>query len=147
NLQTSMKRKASAKCFPLEIAHPMLSSLLSIVEKWLPGPRSPRVISASDRRTPRLTRPTLEQLEDRCLLSAATTVPSSTDALNPLTVPLDIFVAAQPKGNPNVVFLGDSIAEGYAYGTGMPIWSATMAPLGAVDYGMGNQTTQTLLYQ
>ena len=91
--------------------------------------------------------PQVEALEDRCLLSALTTVPSTIDILNPLTVPLDMLVAAQPKGNPNVVVLGDSIAAGYAYVTGMPVWSAFLAPLGAVDYGVGNQTTQTLLYQ
>jgi hypothetical protein len=125
----------------------MLSSLFSTAEKWLLGHRSRQMSSGSDRPLSRSVAPSLEQLEDRCLLSAATTVPSAADVLNPLTVPTDILLAAQPKGNPTVVFLGDSIAEGYAYGTGMPLWSAIMAPLGAVDYGVGSQTTQTLLFQ
>jgi lysophospholipase L1-like esterase len=45
------------------------------------------------------------------------------------------------------VFLGDSITAGYAYGTGAPVWSTFIAPLGAADYGVGDQTTQSLLYQ
>jgi beta-glucosidase len=125
----------------------MLSSLFSTVVKGLPGVGSRRTVSRSDRPNPRSTSPTLELLEDRCVLSAVTTLPSATDVLNPLTVPLDILLASMPKGDPHVVFLGDSITAGYAAGTGMPVWSAFLAPLGAVDYGVGNQTTQTLLYQ
>jgi hypothetical protein len=125
----------------------MLSFLFATVVRRLFGCGSGRNLSPLVRPNFRPIPPQVEALEDRCLLSALTTVPSTIDVLNPYTVPLDMFVAAQPKGNPNVVFLGDSIAAGYAYGSGIPVWSAFLAPLGAVDYGVGNQTTQTLLYQ
>src|SRR5690242_16293074 len=125
----------------------MLSSLLSTVTNRLLKRGSRRTDSGSGRPHPGSTSLTLEVLEDRCVLSAVTTLPSATNVLNPLTVPLDVLMASLPKGNPQVVVLGDSIAAGYGYGTGMPVWSAIMAPLGAVDWGVGNQTTQTLLYQ
>jgi hypothetical protein len=125
----------------------MLSFLFATVVKRLFRCRSGRNVFPVIRSDSRSIPLRVEALEDRCLLSAVTTVPSSIDVLNPLTVPVDMFLAAQPKGNPNVVFLGDSIAEGYAFGTGVPVWSTFLAPLGAVDYGVGNQTTQTLLYQ
>src|SRR6516165_8651807 len=102
----------------------MLSSLFATVVKRLFGCRSGRNVSPLVRPHFRSMPPQVEALEDRCLLSALTTVPSTIDILNPLTVPLDMLVAAQPKGNPNVVVLGDSIAAGYAYVTGMPVWSA-----------------------
>ncbi|MHB1421666.1 MAG: GDSL-type esterase/lipase family protein [Gemmataceae bacterium] len=88
----------------------------------------------------------LEVLEDRCLLSATTTVPPLS-AIPPLIALTDIMAAAQPKGNPSVVFVGDSISWEYAYGTGAPIWSANMAPRGMADYGVIGQTTQSLLFQ
>ncbi len=115
----------------------MLSSLFSTITKRPFGNRSHPTNSLP---------PRLEVLEDRCLLSA-TTVPSDVNPFVVLTGPGDVFVASQPKGNPGVVFLGDSIAGGYYYGTGTPVWSAFMAPLGAADYGVGGQTTQTLLFQ
>ena len=89
---------------------------------------------------------TVETLEDRCLLSATTTVPNFSQI--PITIALpDILAATQPKGNPLVVFVGDSISWEYAYGTGAPVWSANMAPLGMADYGVIGQTTQSLLFQ
>jgi lysophospholipase L1-like esterase len=90
--------------------------------------------------------PSLEMLEDRCLLSAVTTVPSLASA-NTLTGLADAYMAALPKENPNIVFLGDSITSGFAYSSGALVWSAFWAPAGAVDYGVPGQTTQTLLYQ
>lgn len=56
-------------------------------------------------------------------------------------------MAAQPKGNPSVVFLGDSIAWSFAYHSGAAVWSQLLAPLGFADYGISGQTTQSLLYQ
>ena len=88
----------------------------------------------------------LEALEERCVLSADTTVP----AINPLDPAIgaaDVMMASLPKGDPSVVFLGDSITWGFAYGSGAPIWSSVLAPRGAVDYGIPGQTTQSLLYQ
>jgi lysophospholipase L1-like esterase len=52
-----------------------------------------------------------------------------------------------PGRNPSIVFLGDSIAWGFASGAGAPLWSAFWAPVGAADYGVLGQTTQSLLYQ
>jgi len=59
----------------------------------------------------------------------------------------DYLFAAGPKGNPGVVFVGDSISWEYAYGSGAAVWSAYMAPLGMASYGVIGQTTQSLLYQ
>jgi platelet-activating factor acetylhydrolase IB subunit beta/gamma len=113
--------------------------------KRLRGIGQSKVVPSSwvpDRRSIPLT---VEVLEDRCLLSASTTVPE----FNPFSsVGMgDMLMASSPKGNSSIVFLGDSITWGFAYGTGAPIWSAFMAPLGAVDYGIIGQTTQSLLAQ
>ncbi len=89
---------------------------------------------------------TVEELEERCVLSVDTTV-ASPSAPSPFTAPGDVIVASQPKGNPGIVFLGDSITWGFANGLGAPVWSAAMAPLGAADYGVSGQTTQSLLFQ
>jgi platelet-activating factor acetylhydrolase IB subunit beta/gamma len=59
----------------------------------------------------------------------------------------DILMAMQPKGAPTIVFLGDSISFEFRYGTGAAVWAAFMAPLGAVNFGVPGQTTQSLLYQ
>jgi lysophospholipase L1-like esterase len=88
----------------------------------------------------------LEALEERCVLSADTTV-AAVNPLDPALGAADVIMASLPKSDPSVVFLGDSITWGFAYGSGAPIWSAMMAPLGAVDYGIPGQTTQSLLYQ
>jgi beta-glucosidase len=88
----------------------------------------------------------LEPLEDRCLPSVTTTVPSLAD-IPPLVAVPDILSATQAKGNPTVVFLGDSISWEYVYGTGAAVWNAYMAPLGMANFGVSGQTTQSLLYQ
>jgi lysophospholipase L1-like esterase len=91
-------------------------------------------------------KPSVEVLEDRSLPSAA--MPMPTPAEVPFLIDLsDALAAAAPKGNPDVVFLGDSISFQYAYGTGAPIWNAYMAPLGMANYGISGQTTQSLLFQ
>jgi beta-glucosidase len=90
--------------------------------------------------------PSLEVLEDRCLLSAVTTVPSITTA-NALTGLANVYMATQPKENPSIVFLGDSVTLGFAYSSGALVWSAFWAPAGAANYAIPAQTTQTLLYQ
>jgi N-acetylglucosamine-6-sulfatase/beta-glucosidase len=59
----------------------------------------------------------------------------------------DIVMAAQPKVDSNIVFLGDSITFGFAYGPGAPIWSALMIHAGATNYGVVGQTTESLLFQ
>ncbi|HZV07225.1 MAG TPA: GDSL-type esterase/lipase family protein [Gemmataceae bacterium] len=90
--------------------------------------------------------PSLEVLEDRCLLSAATTVPALTPA-DALTGLADFFLATLPKDNPSIVFLGDSLTWSFAYNWGASVWSALWAPAGAADYGIIGQSTRTLLYQ
>lgn len=100
----------------------------------------------SRRWEPSTSSPRLEVLEDRCLPSATTSVPNPAD-IPPIIALSDIVTAMQPKGNPAVAFVGDSISWEYANGTGAPVWSALMAPLGMANYGVYGQTTQSLLFQ
>lgn len=90
--------------------------------------------------------PRLEVLEERCLLSADSTTPAAIDFFSPAQW-WDAYMVSLPKGNPNVVFLGDSITWGFQYGLGYPVWSSYVAPLNAADYGVPDQTTETLLLQ
>lgn len=125
----------------------MNSSPLAGVVDWLRGISRKRTDKASSRllegRSPPLR---LEVLEDRCLPSVTTTVPSLPD-IPPIIAASDILSATQAKGNPTVVFLGDSISWEFVYGTGTAVWNNYMAPLGMANYGVFGQTTQTLLYQ
>lgn len=90
--------------------------------------------------------PQLELLEERCLLTSTTTVPAVSEIPSQIALG-DTMFASQPKGNPTVVWVGDSIGWEYDYGPGAPVWWSLMAPLGMVDYGVSGQTTQSLLYQ
>jgi lysophospholipase L1-like esterase len=117
----------------------MLSALTRRLAAWFRGSGRARQSPASIRDAGRRRPLTVEALEDRCLPS-----------VNPVdvAVPLgDVLMALMPKTNPSVVFLGDSITYNYAYGGGAGAWNAYMAPLGAANYGVGGQTTQSLLYQ
>jgi lysophospholipase L1-like esterase len=49
-------------------------------------------------------------------------------------------------GGADVVFLGDSITQGWG-GAGAKVWKARFAPLGAVNYGIGGDTTREVLYR
>lgn len=91
--------------------------------------------------------PRLEPLEDRCVPSVTTTTVPSLSEISPIVALPDILSATMPKGNPSVVFLGDSISWEYIYGTGSSVWNAYMAPLGMANFGVYGQTTQSLLYQ
>jgi lysophospholipase L1-like esterase len=51
------------------------------------------------------------------------------------------------QGFAPILFLGDSITDGFANGPGAPVWNATLAPLGAVDFGIGGLTTSEVLWQ
>ena len=73
-------------------------------------------------------------------------VPSLADIPQRIAV-TDYLFATQPKGNPSVIFVGDSINWEYAYGSGAAVWAAYLAPAGMASYGVIGQTTQSLLYQ
>src|SRR5579871_6868260 len=120
----------------------MLSSLLASVVRRLRGTRRRKAVPPCA-----FHRPRLEALEERLVLSeTTTTIPAFADIPSIIGIP-DVIMASLPKGNPSVIFLGDSISYGFAYGTGSAIWSAFMAPLGAADFGVSGQTTESLLFQ
>lgn len=50
------------------------------------------------------------------------------------------------KGGAEVVFLGDSITQGWG-GAGAPVWKKRFEPLKAVNYGIGGDTTREVLYR
>ncbi len=50
------------------------------------------------------------------------------------------------KNDISVVFLGDSITQGWN-DTGKAIWDKNYAPLGAVNYGVGGDTTRQVLWR
>lgn len=55
-------------------------------------------------------------------------------------------LARTRKGGVDVVFLGDSITQGWG-GVGAPVWKKTFEPLNAVNYGIGGDTTREVLYR
>lgn len=96
------------------------------------------------KRTPPL-RLEVEGLEERCLLDA-----------NPAVTPAPLPFAEwqdranqllQQKGDPQVVFMGDSITQLYQTGAGAPVWNSQIAPLGAVNYGISGSMTSNVLWQ
>jgi len=56
------------------------------------------------------------------------------------------FLDRTKQGNVSVVFLGDSITQGWT-GGGKEIWDKRYAPLGAVDYGIGGDSTRQILWR
>jgi beta-glucosidase len=56
------------------------------------------------------------------------------------------YVAAMKKGPSNIVFFGDSITNGWG-GDGKAIWAEKYAPLGAINIGIGGDTTRNLLWR
>jgi lysophospholipase L1-like esterase len=56
------------------------------------------------------------------------------------------FVARTKKGDVPLLFVGDSITEGWG-GKGKAAWEKHYAPLGAVNYGIGGDTTQNILWR
>src|SRR5262245_27606261 len=119
----------------------MLSSLLGWLRFGLP--RSARTWS------PRQAGGALgvESLEDRCPCSAGVD-PAVTPAPGGPRgrVHFDHLISA-PKGDPAVVFLGDSILRGFARGPGKDVWQVEEGPLRAVDYAISGSTTQSVLWQ
>ena len=112
---------------------------------FLPWLASGKWAAAPSRPVQRRTRLSVELLEDRCLLSVAP---------GPGTIPVPIEVPAWlipaytldilPKGNPQVVFLGDSITDQYQLS---PSWAAQIAPLRAADLAVIGSRTQNVLWQ
>jgi lysophospholipase L1-like esterase len=56
-------------------------------------------------------------------------------------------VLQAPRGNPRVIFLGDSITEFFADGSGAAVWRRRIAPRGADDLALRGSATQNLLYE
>jgi lysophospholipase L1-like esterase len=50
------------------------------------------------------------------------------------------------KGEARIVFIGDSITEGWLWGEGK-WWHGHFAPMGAVNFGIGGDMTQNLLWR
>ncbi len=55
-------------------------------------------------------------------------------------------VAIATEGAAPLVFIGDSITEGWN-GNGQALWEKHFAPLGAANFGIGGDTTQNLLWR
>ena len=56
------------------------------------------------------------------------------------------FLDRTKQGNVSVIFLGDSITQGWT-GGGKELWDKRYAPLGAVDYGVGGDSTRQVLWR
>lgn len=56
------------------------------------------------------------------------------------------FLAQTRKGHIDVVFLGDSITQGWE-GAGRKVWDATFKPLRAGNYGIGGDQTSHVLWR
>ncbi len=58
------------------------------------------------------------------------------------------FLKRTAQGGIDIVFYGDSITDGFDNpGAGRAVWDQYYAPLKAVDYGIGGDTTRQLLYR
>jgi lysophospholipase L1-like esterase len=57
------------------------------------------------------------------------------------------FVDIAKKGNVDVVFLGDSITDGWRGKGGATIWKERFDPLKAVNFGIGGDRTQHVLWR
>ena len=56
------------------------------------------------------------------------------------------FLAVAKKGDAEVLFLGDSITEGWR-GAGKDVWAKHFAPLKAANFGIGGDRTQHVLWR
>ncbi len=56
------------------------------------------------------------------------------------------FLERTKQGNVPLVFLGDSITQGWG-GAGKAVWDKRYAPLGAVNYGIGGDSTRQVLWR
>ena len=94
------------------------------------------------------------------MLSASTTLLRATDAATPEPRTVDYEwmsvatwkekhaadVAIAQKDGMDLLFVGDSITEGWEWGDGEH-WKKHFAPLGAANFGVGGDTTQNLLWR
>jgi lysophospholipase L1-like esterase len=102
---------------------------------------------------PRTFRPVVEGLEPR---EVPTTLHGSTSHPNPVvpapgpaggwTVRHTRFVFRAHQGGIKILFLGDSLTTDWQ-GTGRVAWKRYFSPLGAADFGIAGDTTQTLLWR
>lgn len=58
----------------------------------------------------------------------------------------DGFVEIAKKGDADLLFMGDSITDGWR-GGGKKVWDATFAPLKAINFGIGGDQTQHVLWR
>lgn len=56
------------------------------------------------------------------------------------------FNEISKKGEAPIVFLGDSITQGWS-GKGKPVWEKYWAPLGAANFGIGGDRTEHILWR
>jgi lysophospholipase L1-like esterase len=91
--------------------------------------------------------PGVESLEGRCVPAAAAN-PAVVPAPNPASdwVAETHIVTARPRGDPRVIFLGDSITEFFADGAGAHVWRTRVAPLQADNFGVRSSNTANVLY-
>jgi lysophospholipase L1-like esterase len=54
---------------------------------------------------------------------------------------------AQQNRGADVLFLGDSITDGFKYGAGAPVWDLFFDPFGADDFAISGLTTSHVLWQ
>jgi lysophospholipase L1-like esterase len=82
------------------------------------------------------------------LNTSPTTTPlqrTNAEAVSAHAAALAAVAAGKASG---VVFFGDSITAAWAWsGFGKTSWDASLAPLGAVDFGVGSDQTQNLLWR
>jgi lysophospholipase L1-like esterase len=98
-------------------------------------------------REPIHRRPGVEALEDRTLCAVLGPPPISPALSTGLIWRARANeILSQPHGNPNVVFLGDSIFDRFQNGAGAAVWLAHIAPLGARDLAASSSTTQNVLW-
>ena len=57
------------------------------------------------------------------------------------------FLARDKQGNIGLVFLGDSITEGWFWGNNSEIWDAHFGKYNPVDFGIGGDKTQHVLWR
>ncbi len=59
----------------------------------------------------------------------------------------DGFVAIAKKGGVDVLFLGDSITDGWRFKGGKAVWDKNFEPLKAANFGIGGDQTQHVLWR